>query len=165
MIALRLFNPEYVSEPTEQELSLREYYEKCILPEIEHEQSASSLQQDRVALNHWERLTGDLSISKINREQVVAYRDGLVARGLAPATVNKCWRELRSILLRELVQVAPVDGLILDPFAGSGTTGVAAILEGRRAVLIDQSEECCEVAAKRLEAAAVGELLEYSKAA
>jgi len=68
-------------------------------------------------------------------------------------------------LLRELVQVAPVDGLILDPFAGSGTTGVSATLEGRRAILIEQSEECCQVAAKRLEAAAVGEQLPYSRAA
>lgn len=102
MIALRLFEPteqECFSEPSEQELSLRGYYERCILPEIEHEQSPSSLQQDRVALNHWERLTGDLPLSKIDREQIVAYRDGLVARGLAPATVNKCWRELRSMFL------------------------------------------------------------------
>ena len=56
-------------------------------------------------------------------------------------------------LLRELVQVAPVGGLILDPFAGSGTTGIAAVHEGRRAVLFEQSEEYCEIAAKRLEAA------------
>lgn len=32
----------------------------------------------------------------------------------------------------------PADGLILDPFAGSGTTGEAAIAEGFRAVLIEQ---------------------------
>lgn len=53
-------------------------------------------------------------------------------------------------LMQELVRCAPAGGLILDPFAGSGTTGVAAIAEGRRAILIEQSEEYCEIAARRL---------------
>ena len=39
---------------------------------------------------------------------------------------------------------------VLDPFAGSGTTGVACKLEGRKAVLIEAVEEYCEKAADRL---------------
>ena len=45
---------------------------------------------------------------------------------------------------------APPGGLILDPFAGSCTTGVAAKLEGRKAVLIEISEKYCEIGAERL---------------
>ncbi|HCS53170.1 DNA methyltransferase [Rubinisphaera sp.] len=63
-------------------------------------------------------------------------------------------------LMRDLVKAAPIGGLIFDPFAGSGSTGVAAAIERRRAVLIEQSEEYCEIAAKRLDAAIRGEIMD-----
>lgn len=44
-------------------------------------------------------------------------------------------------LMRWLVKlVTPPDGLVLDPFAGSGTTGAAAFAEGRNAILIEREE-------------------------
>ena len=49
--------------------------------------------------------------------------------------------------------VTPPDGLILDPFCGSGSTGVAASLEGFRFVGIDVDAEYCEIARKRIAAA------------
>ncbi len=40
--------------------------------------------------------------------------------------------------------------VVLDPFMGSGTTAVAAVLEGRSYIGIEQSERYCEIARERL---------------
>lgn len=44
----------------------------------------------------------------------------------------------------------PTGGLILDPYAGSGTTAVAAMLEGRRCILIEKDPAYCEVIRRRV---------------
>ena len=46
--------------------------------------------------------------------------------------------------------LCPSDGLVVDPFAGSGTTGLAAISENRRCVLIDNNSAYCQLALRRL---------------
>jgi len=54
-------------------------------------------------------------------------------------------------LMRWLVRlVTPPGGLVLDPFAGSGTTGLAARQEGMRAILIEREAEYLAMAAHRL---------------
>jgi len=50
-----------------------------------------------------------------------------------------------------LLSKCPADGLILDPFMGSGTTLRAAMDLGRRAVGIEIEEKYCEIAARRLD--------------
>lgn len=54
-------------------------------------------------------------------------------------------------LLRELVKLCPPGGVVLDPFAGSGATGVAALLEGRRFLGVELSHEYHAIAKARLE--------------
>jgi hypothetical protein len=45
-------------------------------------------------------------------------------------------------LMRWLVPlVTPKNGIVLDPFAGTGTTGIAAKQTGRSAILIEREEE------------------------
>jgi len=46
---------------------------------------------------------------------------------------------------------SPDGGVVLDPFAGSGTTGVACRRTGRKAILIEKEREYCEISAKRLQ--------------
>lgn len=50
--------------------------------------------------------------------------------------------------------VTPPNGIICDPFAGSGTTGCAAKLEGFRFLGFDQDEHYCEIANARIAATA-----------
>ena len=59
-------------------------------------------------------------------------------------------------VMRALCRIAPESGTILDPFAGSGTTGVAAVMEGRNFVGVEMTEHYAEVAAKRLETVRLG---------
>jgi site-specific DNA-methyltransferase (adenine-specific) len=55
-------------------------------------------------------------------------------------------------LMQYLVRlVTPKGGLVLDPFAGSGTTGEAAFREGMRAVLIECEAEYLKDIERRLE--------------
>lgn len=56
-------------------------------------------------------------------------------------------------LMRWLVRlITPPGGLVLDPFAGSGTTGVACVHEGFRFVGIEQDAEYVQIARDRIRA-------------
>jgi site-specific DNA-methyltransferase (adenine-specific) len=54
-------------------------------------------------------------------------------------------------LLQSMIRVvAPRDGLVVDPFCGSGSTGVDCLREGRRFLGIERDPEFCDVSRSRL---------------
>lgn len=54
-------------------------------------------------------------------------------------------------LMRWLVRmVTPPGGRVLDPFAGSGTTGIACVLEGFRFIGIEREQEYADIANARI---------------
>lgn len=64
-------------------------------------------------------------------------------------------------IMRWLVRlVTPPDGIVLDPFAGSGSTAMAAILEGFQYVGIEKDEGYFEIAKSRVQFIEDGGLVE-----
>jgi len=54
-------------------------------------------------------------------------------------------------LMRWIVRlIAPPGGLVLDPFTGSGSTGIAAVLEGRQFIGIEREAEYIAIARARI---------------
>lgn len=60
---------------------------------------------------------------------------------------------------KQIRAVSKSGGLVLDPFGGSGTTGVAAIAENRRCLLIEKEAAYVAIARKRVAEAMGGALL------
>lgn len=72
-----------------------------------------------------------------------------------PKTVEKVHGKhptQKPLALLDRIVIASTDtgDLVLDPFVGSGTTGVASVAHGRRFIGIDSSAEYLDLAAKRL---------------
>jgi DNA modification methylase len=53
--------------------------------------------------------------------------------------------------MQAMCAICEPGGLILDPFMGSGTTGVAAVCSGRRFIGCEQNEEYFSIACRRIE--------------
>jgi site-specific DNA-methyltransferase (adenine-specific) len=68
-------------------------------------------------------------------------------------------------LMSELVTLfTDPDDLILDPFAGSGTTGVAALRLGRRVILIEKDPKYAALARERMLVEESGSTLQMRRA-
>ena len=64
-------------------------------------------------------------------------------------------------LLERVIAASSAEGdLVLDPFAGSGTTGVAAVMSGRRFLGVDMDETYLDLAARRIRAAGAAPVAE-----
>ena len=95
------------------------------------------------------------------REAVVE-RYGEQGQGPDPKQTPRVAREARNThptvkpvaLMRWLCRlVTPPGGIVLDPFTGSGTTGVAAVQEGFRFIGIEREAQYVEIARARIDAA------------
>ena len=54
-------------------------------------------------------------------------------------------------LMRYLCKlITPPNGIVLDPFCGSGSMGLAAYLEGFQCIMIDSDPHSCEIAEARM---------------
>jgi len=91
----------------------------------------------------WTQLTEENEANKDNP----TFKRHNVARGNIHPTVKPL------SLMRYLCTLTktPNGGIVLDPFMGSGTTGIACINTGRDFIGIEQDKEYCKIARARLE--------------
>ena len=104
------------------------------------------------------------SVHAVLRVRRVVLQGADAERARRPRSARPCYIVARLIagagsphekplsVMRELVRIAEPSGLVLDPFAGSATTGVAAVLEGRRFLGFELSEEYLRIGRGRLRA-------------
>lgn len=59
-------------------------------------------------------------------------------------------------LMADIVQIVPAGATVLDPFMGSGTTGIAAVQTGRRFIGAELSPVIFDIACRRIEDAQSG---------
>ena len=56
----------------------------------------------------------------------------------------------KGLIARPILATCPVGGVVLDPFGGSGTTGLVAHELNMKYVMIDLNPEACEEARERI---------------
>jgi DNA modification methylase len=61
------------------------------------------------------------------------------------------WQQALEPVRHWVRQVSEPGELVVDPFLGSGTTAVAAVMEGRRFIGCDSDPGCVETTRRRLE--------------
>jgi site-specific DNA-methyltransferase (adenine-specific) len=97
------------------------------------------------------------NLPKVGEEELKADGDGRVWTLITPRKEEKAFgghptQKPLSLLERVVEASTGEDALVLDPFNGSGTTGVAAVKLGRRYVGVDLDPKYLELTRKRLEA-------------
>lgn len=124
----------------------------------------------RVRAPFWEyawrsstRSLGGSACLHIGFEPVLAYHPPLRPLGndvldyplaVDPMANGHPWPKPLALMLKLVSHWTNEGDTVLDPFCGSGTTGVACMQTGRNFIGIEISEEYCNIARKRISAAA-----------
>ncbi|MFJ4338632.1 DNA-methyltransferase [Streptomyces sp. NPDC088915] len=87
---------------------------------------------------------------RVNASANPVYLPGLYSASQPSGKDRKHITQKPVSVMRELVKICPPGGTVLDFCAGSGSTGVAALLEGRQFIGIEKTEEYAAVATERL---------------
>lgn len=82
----------------------------------------------------------------------------VINRGGQDARVHPCQKPI-DLFLELIADFTDLDDVILDPFCGSGTTGVAALRLGRRFIGIEQNTTWANLSRERIAAEANGSTL------
>jgi site-specific DNA-methyltransferase (adenine-specific) len=133
-----------------------------------HEHAVHWYRGDWSGIHHQVPTTDDATARKVRRKQRPTHmgdieRGSYVSEDGGPRLMRSVL-EVRSMhgraihptekpvgILAPLIEYAcPPGGVLLDPFAGSGSTGLAAKMTGRRAVLVEADEQYCKAIATRL---------------
>jgi len=72
-------------------------------------------------------------------------------RNMGGINNNHCTVKPLSLMQYLVRLVTPPNGIVLDPFLGSGTTAMAAVSEGFRYIGIEREQDYCSIAARRIE--------------
>jgi site-specific DNA-methyltransferase (adenine-specific) len=94
-------------------------------------------------------LTGDWPHRNAQQSSLIATRSRNAGNPSSPAGRTGHPHAKPLDVMEQLIVTAP-SGVVADPFAGSGSTLVAAKALGRRAIGVEIEEPYCEIAARRL---------------
>lgn len=114
-------------------------------------QAKVSKKERNMGLDHFEDKTSQLNSGGIGRKISVEKR--LENNGENAPTTKNTHPTLKPINLMTYLcrLVTPPNGIVLDPFMGSGSTGIAAQLEGFRFIGMEMEEEYFKIAEARIE--------------
>ncbi len=103
---------------------------------------------------------GDQSAKRVNLITADAYRHGIRANEKVDHPTQK-WLPMINYLVQSIV---PIGGTALDPFMGSGTTGVACVTSGRKFIGCEIDPAYFDIACRRIEKAQQQQRMEFDVA-
>lgn len=147
------------------------YFEKQVEPAISHENRPHGVVRERIynyssktnKLRGYKNKSGSTGLPEQHHGKNIKYGEFRTQRDVwivntHPFSSKKLGLDIEhfavfpiDIPLRCIKAGCPENGYVLDPFAGSGTTAIAALQLGKRAVLIEPNRDYCKLIQRRVE--------------